>query len=137
MRSPISVGERGPARRTVLLLVAVRGAFAAAALEKLRLSTALAVNSAGLDQARAFAVGVESLLALRIDDLIAMSPERTTLAGGWNGETRRLPMPGGGLAEATDRDGGNCFNINRLADGQVAPAPPTPPPRHRQGSVQG
>src|SRR3546814_2133782 len=51
-----------------------------------------------------------------------MSPERTTLAGGWNGETRRLPMPGGGLAEATIRDGGNCFNINSVADGQFATA---------------
>ena len=88
----------------------------------MRLSTALAVNSAGLDQARAFAIGVESLLALRIDDLIATSPERTTLAGGWNGEMRRLPMPGGGLAEATIRDGGNCFNINSVADGALATA---------------
>src|SRR3546814_9463032 len=36
--------------------------------------------------------------------------------------TRRLPMPGGGLAEATIRDGGNCFNINSVADGQFATA---------------
>jgi general secretion pathway protein K len=106
----------------VLLLVSVMGAIAAAALEKLRLSTALAVNSAGLDQARAFAIGIESLLALRADDIIAASPERTTLAGGWNGQTRRLPMPGGGLAEVTIRDGGNCFNINSVAEGM----PPRP-----------
>ncbi|HEY0446641.1 MAG TPA: type II secretion system minor pseudopilin GspK [Allosphingosinicella sp.] len=109
--------ERGAALLAVLLLVAVMGALTAAALEKLRLSTALAVNSAGLDQARAFAIGIESLLALQIDDLIAASPDRTTLAGGWNGESRQLPMPGGGLAEATIRDGGNCFNINSVADG--------------------
>lgn len=122
MRRPIPPGERGAALLTVLLLVAVMGALAAAAMEKLRLSTALAVNSTGLDQARAFAIGVESLLTLRIDDLIAQSPERTTLAGGWNGETRRLPMPGAGLAEATVRDGGNCFNINSVADGDLASA---------------
>src|SRR3546814_8826012 len=112
MRTPISVGERGAALLTVLLLVAVMGALAAAALEKLRLSTALAVNSAWLDQPRAFPVGVESLLAPRIDALIAMSSERTTLSGGSNGATRRLPIQGGGDAAATIRDGGNCFHIN-------------------------
>lgn len=108
--------ERGAALLAVLLLVSVMGALTAAALEKLRLSTALAVNSAAIDQARAFAIGVESLLALRADDIIAASPDRTTNAGGWNGETRTLPMPGGGLAEVTIRDGANCFNINSVGD---------------------
>ena len=122
MRAPIRPGERGAALLAVLLLVAGMGALTAAALEKLRLSTALAVNTAALDQARAYAIGVESLLALRIDDLIAASPERTTLAGGWNGETRQVPLPGGGLALATIRDGGNCFNINSVADGRLATA---------------
>ena len=117
MKPPVPSGERGAALLAVLLLVAVMGSLAVAALEKLRLSTALAVNSAALDQARAFAIGVESLLALRVDDIIALSPERTTLAGGWNGDTRRIPMPGGGLVEATIRDGGNCFNVNSVADG--------------------
>lgn len=109
--------ERGAALLAVLLLVAVMGALAVVALEKLRLSTALAVNSAAADQSRAFAIGIESLLALRIDDLIALSPGRTTLAGGWNGEMRRFPLPGGGVAEAMIRDGGNCFNVNSVADG--------------------
>ena len=53
MRAPIRPGERGAALLAVLLLVAVMGALTAAALEKLRLSTALAVNTAALDQARA------------------------------------------------------------------------------------
>jgi general secretion pathway protein K len=120
-------GERGAALLAVLLLVAVMGALAASALERLRLSTALAINNAALDQARAYAVGVESLLALTADDLIAASPERTTLAGGWNGQTRRIPMPGGGVVEATIRDGGNCFNINSVAEGQM-PTALTPRP---------
>ena len=111
----------------VLLLVAVMGALAASALERLRLSTALAINNAALDQARAYAVGVESLLALTADDLIAASPERTTLAGGWNGQTRTIPMPGGGVVNATIRDGGNCFNINSVAEGQM-PTALTPRP---------
>ena len=105
MRVPPS--ERGAALLTVLLLVSVMAALAAGALERLRLSTALAVNNAALDQARAFAIGVESLLALKADDVIALDPERTTLAGGWNGQTRTIPMPGGGLVQATIRDGGN------------------------------
>jgi general secretion pathway protein K len=118
----IPPGERGAALLAVLLLVAVMGALAAAALERLRLSTSLAINSASLDQARSFAVGVESLLTLAVDDIIALSPERTTLAGGWNGATRRIPMPGGGLAEATIRDGGNCFNINSVVEGTLPTA---------------
>lgn len=109
-------GERGAALLTVLMLVAVMGAVSAAALERLRLATAVAVNSVGIDQGRAFAVGLESLLTLTIDDLSARSPDRTTLAGGWNGATRRYPLPSGGFAEARVRDGGNCFNINSLAE---------------------
>jgi general secretion pathway protein K len=116
---PVAPGERGAALLAVLLLVAVVGALAAAALEKLRLSTALAMNGVALDQARGFAVGIESLMALRIDDLVVRGPEQTILAGGWNGQTRRVPLPGGGLAEAMLRDGGNCFNINSVAEGAV------------------
>ncbi len=111
--------ERGAALLTVLLLVAVMAALAATALERLRLSTALAVNSAALDQARAYAIGVESLIALTVDDLIARSPERTTLAGGWNGQSRRIPMPGGGSVTAAVRDGGNCFNLNSVVEGRL------------------
>ena len=127
MKRPVPERERGAALLAVLLLVAVMGALSATALERLRLSTSLAANISALDQARNFAVGVESLLTLKIDDLLAANAERTTLAGGWNGETRRLPMPGGGIAEATLRDGGNCFNINSVADG-ILPTALTPRP---------
>jgi general secretion pathway protein K len=58
-------------------------------------------------------------MALTIDDLTALSPEITTNAGDWNGATRTIPMPGGGLARATVRDGGNCFNINSVAEGRT------------------
>jgi general secretion pathway protein K len=127
MKRPVPEGERGAALLAVLLLVAVMGALSAAALERLRLSTSLAANITALDQARSFAVGIESLLALRVEDLIALSPEKTTLAGGWNGETRQIPLPGGGMAAATLRDGGNCFNINSVAEG-VQPTALTPRP---------
>ena len=117
MMRPVPQHERGAALLAVLVLVAIMGAIAAAAFEKLRLSTALAVNGAALDQARAYAVGVEHLLTVRVDDLLAESPEATTLDGNWNGVKRPIPLPGDGLAEGTIRDGGNCFNLNSLVEG--------------------
>ena len=113
---PIRHGERGAALLAVLVLVAFLGVISAAALQKLRLSTALAINSSATDQARAFAMGLESLVALTIDDLVARSPERTTLEGGWNGASRTYPLPGGSVAHATIRDGGNGFNLNSIAE---------------------
>jgi general secretion pathway protein K len=112
--------ERGAALLAVLLLVAVTGAIAAVAMEGLALSRAAAANSTALDQGRAFADGVEQLAILTLDDLVAANPERTTLAGDWNGAVRHIAMPGGGAAEVRVRDGGNCFNVNSVADGQGA-----------------
>ncbi|HST36539.1 MAG TPA: type II secretion system minor pseudopilin GspK [Allosphingosinicella sp.] len=108
--------ERGAALLAVLLLVAVTGAIAAAALERLRLSRAIAENATALDQARAFADGAEQLALLTLDDRIAESPDKT-LDTGWNGAVRRIALPGGGGAEARVRDGGNCFNLNSLVEG--------------------
>jgi general secretion pathway protein K len=108
--------ERGAALLAVLLLVAVTGAIAAAALERLRLSRAVAENATALDQARAFADGVEQLAILTLDDRIAESPDKT-LDTGWNGAVRRIALPGGGSAEARVRDGGNCFNLNSVVEG--------------------
>lgn len=109
--------ERGAALLAVLLLVAVTGAIAAAAMEKLSLSRATAGNVVALDQARAYANAVEQLAVVTIDDMVGRNPEKTTLAGGWNGAVRRVPLPGGGLALARVRDGGNCFNVNSVAQG--------------------
>jgi general secretion pathway protein K len=118
VKRPVPSRERGAALLAVLLLVAVTGAIAAAAMEGLRLSRALSANAVALDQARAFADGVEQLAILTLDDRIAESPERTTLAGGWNGAVRRMPMPNGAVAEARVRDGGNCFNLNSVVEGE-------------------
>ncbi len=118
MRRRISERERGAALLAVLLLVAVTGAIAASMVESLRLSRTVAVNATARDQGRLFADGVEQLAMLTIDDRILRSPERTTLAGGWNGATRTIQMPGGGSADVTVRDGGNCFNVNSVVDGQ-------------------
>jgi len=118
VKRPVPSRERGAALLAVLLLVAVTGAIAAAAMEGLRLSRALSANAVALDQARAFADGVEQLAMLTLDDRIAESPERTTLAGGWNGAVRQVPMPNGAFAEARVRDGGNCFNLNSVVEGE-------------------
>ncbi|QPQ53996.1 type II secretion system minor pseudopilin GspK [Allosphingosinicella flava] len=106
--------ERGAALLTVLLLVAVMGAIAVVALERMRLATRLAMNSVALDQARQFAIGVEGLMTLAMNDLLAASPD-ATLPNGWQDTTRQIPLPGGGMAEARAADGGNCFNLNSLA----------------------
>lgn len=117
-RRPIPREERGAALLAVLILVAVTGAIAAAAMEKLSLARGVAINAAALDQARAYADGIERLALLTVDDMIAEDPDRTTLAGGWNGAVRRVPLPNGaGMAELRLRDGGNCFNVNSVVEG--------------------
>ncbi len=111
--------ERGVALLGVLVFVAVIGALAAAGLEKMRLAARAAGNVAALDQARAYARGVEELILLGIDDRIAADPQRTTLAGGWNGAVRSVRLPAGaGTARGTLRDGGNWFNLNSLVEGE-------------------
>lgn len=109
--------ERGAALLAVLLLVAVTGAIAAAMVEDLRLSRGIALNATARDQGRLYAEGVEQLALLTIDDRILESPERTTLAGNWNGATRAIALPDGS-ADVTVRDGGNCFNVNSVVEGQ-------------------
>ena len=109
--------ERGAALLAVLLLVAVTGAIAAAAMEKLSLSRAAAANAVAIDQARAYAWAVEQLAIVAVDDMIVRNPDRTTLAGGWNGAVRRVALPQGGVAEVRVRDGGNCFNVNSVVAG--------------------
>lgn len=111
--------ERGAALLTVLLLVAVMAVLAASALEKLRLSTHLAANGAAIDQARSYAQAAETLAMMRIGDLVDRDPAKTTLEGGWNGKRVTLPIPGG-IATARLRDGGNCFNLNSVANGSIA-----------------
>lgn len=113
---PVRQQERGAALLAVLLLVAVTGAIAAAALERLRLSRAVSENATAIEQARAFAIGVEQLALLTLDDRIAESPDKT-LDTGWNGAVRRIGLPGGAMAEVRVRDGGNCFNLNSVNEG--------------------
>jgi general secretion pathway protein K len=61
---------------------------------------------------------------LIIDDLVGQDRSKTILVGGWNGATRTIPMPGGGIVEARLRDGGNCFNINSVVQGDARQGSP-------------
>ncbi len=56
-------GEKGAALLTVLLLVAVMAVISATALDRLRLSTRLAVNGAAMAQARAYTLAAEGIAA--------------------------------------------------------------------------
>lgn len=105
--------ERGAALLTVLLLVAVIAVLAATALEKLHVSTRLASNAGAIDQARGYAFAAEVLGTSRVTALLAQSPDRVSLVGGWSDRPFTLPVPGG-LATARVTDGGNCFNLNGL-----------------------
>lgn len=118
-------GERGAALLTVLILVAVIAVMAATALEKLRLSTRLGGNAVAIEQARGFAYAAEALAVIRIGDLLERSQGKVSLLGGWSDRPFALPlgeMAGGGSAVARVTDGGNCFNLNGLA--QVVPGQP-------------
>ena len=112
--------ETGAALLTVLILVGIMGAIAVGVFDRLRLATMLTGNAGGLETARGFAEVGEQLVSVRIDDLLAASPQRTTLTGGWHGRPITLALPGG-TARARVTDGGNCFNLNSLVTG-TAPA---------------
>ena len=108
--------ERGAALLTVLLLVAVMSVVAAGALERVTLATRLVGNAGAMDQSRAYAQSAETIARIRLADLVAATPGKTTLEGGWLGAPQTMPVPGG-TAQVTVFDGGNCFNLNSLVTG--------------------
>tara|TARA_R110000772_G_scaffold224341_1_gene334934 strand:- start:693 stop:1682 length:990 start_codon:yes stop_codon:yes gene_type:complete len=105
--------ERGAALLTVLLLVAVIAVLAAHGIDRLAGATKLALNARELSQAKAYLIAAESIGMQSAEQIVSLSPGRTTNVGGWNGKERRFPVPGG-LITAALTDGGNCFNINSL-----------------------
>ncbi|WP_150290297.1 type II secretion system minor pseudopilin GspK [Sphingobium estronivorans] len=117
MADPGKKNERGAALLTVLLLVAVMAVVAATALERLALATRMTGNGGAVDQARAFADAGAEIARLRIGDLVAANPGKTTLAGNWMGTPQAIPVPGG-MATARVTDGGNCFNLNSVVAGE-------------------
>lgn len=119
--------ERGAALLTVLLLVAVMATVAVTILDRVGLATRLAGNARGAAQAQAWLGTAELMAMTRIEDLRAAQPKRVTLAGNWLGVPRSIDLPDGMRVRATVGDGGNCFNLNALAqlfdDKVLAPRP--------------
>lgn len=105
--------EQGAALLTVLLLVAVMAVISATAIERLTLATRLASSAGAIEQARHYQLAAEALALKRIDQL-AKGKSQVTLEGDWLGQPFLLPLPGGGSAELTLTDSGNCFNLNSL-----------------------
>jgi len=105
--------ERGAALLTVLLLVAVVGAMAAATMEKLTLATRQASNANAMEQANAWSRAAATMALVRIEAVLGQNPLRVSLAGGWSDYPFPLPVPDG-TATARVHDGGNCFNLNSL-----------------------
>ncbi|KEQ55361.1 type II secretion system minor pseudopilin GspK [Sphingobium chlorophenolicum] len=117
MADPRNPNERGAALLTVLLLVAVMAVVASSALERLALATRMTGNGGAVDQARAYADAGVEIARLRIGDLVAANPGKTTLAGNWMGTPQTIAVPGG-VATARVTDGGNCFNLNSVVAGE-------------------
>lgn len=110
-------GEQGAALLTVLLLVAVMAVISATALDRLRLSTRLAVNGAAMAQARAYTLAAEGIAAARVEDLLQRDAAQLTNAGSWM--DREIPVPvDRGQAFVRLSDGQNCFNLNSLVSGE-------------------
>ncbi len=119
--------QRGAALLTVLLLVAVMATIGTTALDRIGLATRLTANVSTLAQSRSWLGTAELLAVARIEDLLALDRSQTTLAGGWMGVERSISLPDGATVRATVGDGGNCFNLNGLAerrlDGQLTERP--------------
>lgn len=105
--------ERGAALLTVLLLVAIVGALAAATMEKLNLSTRQAANAKAMEQARGWSQAAAIMALIRIESVRKDNTATVSLAGGWSDRPFALPIPDG-VATARVHDGGNCFNLNSL-----------------------
>lgn len=122
----VPTNERGAALLSVLLLVAVMATVAATALDRIGIGTHLAVNAATVGQGRAWLESAELLATTRVEDLLA-ADDKKTLGIGWAGVERTISLPGGAAIRARLEDGGNCFNLNSLAqrtdDGRLIARP--------------
>jgi general secretion pathway protein K len=108
--------EQGMALLTVLMLVAVMGALTATALETINRSVRMAGNGRVAMQARYTVLGAEVMALERIATLAGQAGER--LPAGWSGREFVFPTPDKtGTIRARVSDGGNCFNLNSVADG--------------------
>ena len=104
MMRPVPHHEQGAALINVLVLVGVMAALSTGLFDRLRLARHLDEGRAQLDAARGAALAAETMILVRLPQ--ARLPERPF----------RLDTPAG-IATATLRPGGNCFNLNSVAIG--------------------
>jgi len=108
--------EEGAALLTVMLLVAVMSALAVAVLDDIRFGLRRTANAQAVGQAQWYAIGAEALARARLARLIQADPQRTSLAGDWNGRVLSFPIDDG-VIRARVSDGGACFNLNSVVEG--------------------
>src|SRR3546814_12743484 len=75
----------------LLLLVAVMAVLVMSVLDDIRFGLRRASKAQSMAQAQWYARGAETLAMAQIDRLASRTPDRTTLAGDWNG--RQLVFP--------------------------------------------
>ncbi|TZG29650.1 general secretion pathway protein GspK [Sphingomonas montanisoli] len=88
------------------------------AVDRLGLATRLAGNARAIDQARAYAYGGEALAGLIAADLTDRNRGDMTARPEWRDAERVIPVEGG-MIRARLSDGGNCFNLNSVVQGDV------------------
>jgi general secretion pathway protein K len=108
--------ESGMALLTVLILVAFISVATAISLERLKLSSRLTGNIAALDQARGYGQVAEAIVLSRLSRLAGPDVTRTTLDTGLIGVDIPFPVEKGSATVRID-DGGNCFNVNSVVQG--------------------
>jgi general secretion pathway protein K len=95
--------------------------IAAVALDRLVLASRMTRNLVSADQGRAYLLAAEQVAGTRIETLLSLHADRTTLQGDWLGTPQVMTVPGGTVV-ARVRDGDNCFNLNSLVQ-RSAPLP--------------
>lgn len=110
--------EEGAALLAVLLLVVLIATLAALAVDRLGLATHMAGNARAADQAHEYALGAEAFVTLVVDDLTDRKTRAIPLPAGWRAEVRDIPIDGG-MIRTRVHDGGNCFNVNSVVQGNV------------------
>ncbi|MFN3522489.1 MAG: type II secretion system minor pseudopilin GspK [Phenylobacterium sp.] len=112
MRRP---DESGMALLVVLLLVAVMSALAVSVLDDIRFAQRRTLNAEAVDQARWYAIGAETLVAVQARRMALLDPT-SSAAGEWSGRVFRFPVEEGAI-QARLSPGADCFNLNSVVQG--------------------
>lgn len=109
--------ERGAVLLGVLVTVAAMATLATATLGDIARSVERGVALREADQAFWYAAGVEQMTATVLRRSRLVNDGRDTAADAFLRGPMRFPIEGG-FIEARISDGGNCFNLNSLVDGE-------------------